>query len=287
MTQRRIFAMILLLFGLGVAYFDGYPFLASADQTAWIYRPFKLGLDLRGGSHLVYQADTTALPSGADIGEAMSSLREVIEKRVNGFGIGEPLIQAERLGLGVNEVHRLIVELPGVTDLEEALKVIDVTPVLEFKIERPDGPGKEAIRKAYETVRAELEEGKAITPNPLLTEDPEFVPTDLTGRYLKRAEVTFNSQAIGPAISIEFDKSGGELFARLTKDNVGKRIGIYLDNRFLSAPVVREEIKDGRAEISGDFTVAEARTLVRNLNLGALPLPIKLVSTETIGATLG
>ncbi len=287
MTRRRIIAVILILFGVGLAYFDSYPFLASANQTAWFYRPFKLGLDLRGGSHLVYQADTSDLPAGTDIGEAMSSLREVIERRVNAFGVGEPVIQVEQAGLGASEVHRLIVELPGVTDLQAALKVIDVTPVLEFKTERSEGKEKEAIAKAYEKARTQYEKGEAITPDPLLAQDPQFVPTELTGRYLKRAQVQFTSQSIGPTISIEFDGAGAKLFGEITAANVGKSIAIFLDGILKSAPVVREAIKDGRAEISGDFTVTEARELVRNLNLGALPVPIKLVSTETIGATLG
>src|SRR3989344_3071247 len=285
MFRRRFFAVLLILFGLFLAYFDGYPFLASANPEAWFYRPFKLGLDLRGGSHLVYQADISTLPAAADIGEAMASLKEVIERRVNVFGVSEPLIQVEQAGVG--GAHRLIVELPGVTDLQEALKVIDATPVLEFKIERPDGPEKVAIARAIEAARAEYEKGQPITPSPLLAQDPDFVLTELTGRYLKRAQVQFSSQSLGPTISIEFDKTGGDLFAKLTQDNINKRIGIYLDGQLLSAPVVREAIKDGQAEISGDFTVEEARTLVRNLNLGALPVPIKLVSTETIGATLG
>ena len=287
MFRRRFFAVLLILFGLFLAYFDGYPFLASANPEAWFYRPFKLGLDLRGGSHLVYQADISTLPAAADIGEAMASLKEVIERRVNVFGVSEPLIQVEQAGVGGGGVHRLIVELPGVTDLQEALKVIDVTPVLEFKTERPDGPEKVAIARAIEAARAEYEKGQPITPSPLLAQDPDFVLTELTGRYLKRAQVQFSSQSLGPTISIEFDKTGGDLFAKLTQDNINKRIGIYLDGQLLSAPVVREAIKDGQAEISGDFTVEEARTLVRNLNLGALPVPIKLVSTETIGATLG
>ena len=104
---------------------------------------------------------------------------------------------------------------------------------------------------------------------------------------MKRARVDFGQQSINPSISLEFDKTGGEIFAELTKANIDKRIGIYLDGRPLSAPVVREEISDGRAEITGQFTLTEARELVRNLNLGALPVAIKLVSTETVGATLG
>src|SRR3989338_4079486 len=99
MFQRRFFAVVLILFGLLLAYFDGYPFLASANPEAWFYRPFKLGLDLRGGSHLVYQADISTLPAAADIGEAMASLKEVIERRVNVFGVSEPLIQVEQAGV--------------------------------------------------------------------------------------------------------------------------------------------------------------------------------------------
>ena len=276
MIYRRLLMMMMLLLTAGLAWFD-----FSA------YRPFHLGLDLRGGSHLVYEADVSQLSSSNDIKEAMASLRGVIERRINAFGVAEPIIQTETAGLGAAARQRLIVELPGVTDLNEALKLIDITPVLEFKTERPAGPEKEKILAAVEAARAALAEGKPLPNDPLLNQDPEFVPSPLTGRYLKRAQVQFGQQTIGPSISLEFDAAGAKIFADLTKVNVDKRIGIYLDGAPLSAPVVREEIKDGRAEITGDFTVTAARELVRNLNLGALPVPIKLVSTETVGATLG
>ncbi len=261
-----------------------------AALLAWFdfsgLRPFRLGLDLRGGSHLVYEAETSSLLPG-DIKDAMSALREVIERRINAFGVAEPVIQTETVGLGAEARRRLIVELPGVTDLKGAIRLINVTPVLEFKTERPDGPEKEAILAAYKEAQAALVDGQPLPDNPLLQQDPEFIATSLTGRYLKRARVDFGQQSINPSISLEFDQTGGEIFAELTKTNVNKRIGIYLDGQPLSAPVVREEIKDGRAEITGQFTLTEARELVRNLNLGALPVPIKLVSTETVGATLG
>ncbi|MBI2097374.1 MAG: protein translocase subunit SecD [Candidatus Vogelbacteria bacterium] len=275
MAYRRILAVAMLGLAALLAWFDFSGL-----------RPFRLGLDLRGGSHLVYEAETSSLPA-ADIKDAMSALREVIERRINAFGVAEPVIQIETVGLGADAAHRLIVELPGVTDLNEAIRLIDVTPVLEFKTERPDGPEKEAILAAYKEAETALTAGQPLPDNLLLQQDPEFIATSLTGRYLKRARVDFGQQSINPSISLEFDQTGGEIFAELTKANVNKRIGIYLDGRPLSAPVVKEEIKDGRAEITGQFTLTEARELVRNLNLGALPVAIKLVSTETVGATLG
>jgi len=118
------------------------------------------------------------------------------------------------------------------------------------------------------------------------TTDP-FIASGLTGRYLKKAQVVYNQQALGPSISLEFNSDGAKLFGEITKANVGKPLAIFLDGELLSAPNVNEPILDGRAEINGQFTVDEAKTLVRNLNLGALPVPITLVSTETVGPTLG
>ncbi|MEK7584955.1 MAG: protein translocase subunit SecD [Patescibacteria group bacterium] len=276
MAKRRIIAVLTILLALGLAYFD------------WSsYRPFRLGLDLRGGSHLVYEADTTTLAPGTDIKEAMTSLRGVIERRINAFGVAEPVIQLETAGLGAEAKHRLIVELPGVTNLDDAIKLIDRTPALEFKTERPDGPEKDAIMEAFTQAAAALQAGEPLPNNPLLALDPDFISTPLTGRYLKRAQVDFGQQSLSPSISLEFNAEGADIFAELTKNNIDKQIGIYLDGVALSAPVVREEIRDGRAEISGQFSLTEAKELVRNLNLGALPVPIKLVSTETVGATLG
>jgi protein-export membrane protein SecD len=235
---------------------------------------------------LVYDADTSKI-AAADVPDAMASLREVIERRINVFGVAEPIIQAEQSGLGTTRHDRLIVELPGVTDVKEAMSVISVTPSLEFKTERPEGPEKEAIVKAQEAAQALLAAGKPLPDDPLLREDPYFLPTGLTGRFLQRAQVEFTQNSLGPTIGIEFNSDGAKLFDTLTKANIGKKIGIYLDNVLISAPVVNEEIRDGRAQISGQFGVEEARTLARNLNLGALPVPITLASTETVGATLG
>lgn len=254
MSGRRIGALIVILLAIGLGYLN---YLAETDSSSAfnLLPKFKLGLDLRGGSHLVYEADPAEiakLPSG-EVSGAMISLREVIERRINAFGVAEPVIQIESVGLGDTARERLVVELPGVTDVAEAIKLIKVTPLLEFKTVQEKG----------------------------------FGDTALSGRYLKRAQVVFNQNSISPAISIEFDSAGAEIFAKLTRENVGSPLAIFLDGAPISAPVVREEIRDGKAEISGQFTLQEARDLARNLNLGALPVPISLVSTETIGATLG
>lgn len=277
MTNRHLLALLILLLGAGLGY------------VVWTHKDFKLGLDLRGGSHLVYEADTKQLAPGTDIGQAMEGLRSVIERRINAFGVGEPVIQTETVGLGANRHDRLIVELPGVTDLTQATQAIKATPLLEFRTQRPDGPEKTAILAAYTAAQEQVANGGKLPDDPLLQQDPLFIPTALTGRYLKpgKAQVQFAGGNIGPSISLEFDAEGTKLFAELTKANIGKPIGIYLDGQLISAPVVRQEIKDGKPEITGQFTVDEARSLARNLNLGALPIPIQLVSTQTIGAALG
>ncbi|MBP9855951.1 MAG: protein translocase subunit SecD [Candidatus Pacebacteria bacterium] len=256
MVKTRVLAAILLLFGAALAAFLYY---SETATSGWLNRPFKLGLDLKGGSHLVYEADTATL-APADVEPAMDSLRAVIERRVNAFGVGEPVIEVEKVGVGASAKHRLIVELPGVTDLNQALAMIAKTPVLQFA---------------------------TVDATTLDTENIKFTPSPLTGRYLERANVQFTQASLGPSITLDFNAEGSALFAELTRNNIGLPIAILLDGEMLSAPVVREEIRDGKAEISGQFTVEEAKTLARDLNLGALPVPIKLVGSQTIGASLG
>lgn len=232
---------------------------------------FKLGLDLQGGTHLVYAADTSSLED-SDIPDSLNTLREVIERRVNAFGVGEPVVQTVQGGvLGTGE-HRLVVELPGITDVDEAVRLIGQTPLLEFKL----------VKQGFET---QLETAPGV-PNPEAFED-----TGLTGAYLSRATLDFGGSGAGvvaePAVRVDFNSEGSELFSKITGENVGRLIAIFLDGRIVSAPVVRERITGGTATISGGFTAEEARELTRNLNLGALPVPITLQSTQTIGATLG
>ncbi len=287
MTKYRLLALILIFFGLLAGYFC---WSSEVNEDSRFYRPFKLGLDLKGGSHLIYEADISNIDSN-EISDAVASLREVLERRINVFGVAEPLVQTERIGVGADASHRLVIELPGVTDIDEALKMISQTPLLEFKIEDP--AKRDEFLNFFEELNVKIEAGQweeaeALADERGFTEAEMYLATNLTGRYLKRADLSFSNQALsGPSVTLEFDSQGAQIFADLTKQHIGETIGIFLDGEIISAPVVRDEIRDGKAEITGQFTVDEARELVRNLNLGALPVPIELVSIQTIGATLG
>ncbi|MEI6581157.1 MAG: protein translocase subunit SecD [bacterium] len=277
MWKKRILALIILLLGVGIAFFvfKSEPKLnKNFEKTNSFFKhsPFRLGLDLSGGSHLVYRADVSGIKSG-QVSDSMSALRDVIERRVNLFGVSEPVVQVQEGGFASGGEEKLIVDLPGITDVEKATAMIGQTPLLEFKIEAP----KDTPQKA--TVGAD---GKVT-----LDAGPQFVSTELTGRYLKKATLEFDQNTREPKVGLQFDDTGTKLFAQITKDNVGKIVAIYLDGAPISTPVVREEITGGTAQISGSFTPAEAKQLVGRLNSGALPVPITLLSRQTIGASLG
>ncbi|MDO8443606.1 MAG: protein translocase subunit SecD [Candidatus Azambacteria bacterium] len=232
--------------------------------------PFKLGLDLAGGTRLIYLADVSGV-TGQDSASAMSGLRDVIERRVNLFGVSEPVIEVEYSGSD----WRLLVELAGIKDISQAIALIGETPFLEFKEQRADAETQQILK-----------EQKAGNKD-FLTQDPYFKPTNLSGKYIKSAKVEFNQTTYQPEVSVQFDVEGAKMFEELTTRNVGKMIGIYLDGFQRSSPVVREPISGGSAVISGKFTIDEAKKLVEALNAGALPVPIKLISQDSVGASLG
>ena len=261
MFKRRFFAFVVIVLAVLVGYF-----VYSTENPESKFA-FKLGLDLNGGTHLVYEADTSNLTSDAN--QAMSALRDVVERRVNIFGVSEPIVQIEKAGFFNEEgTDRLIVELPGVTDTNQAIEMIGKTPLLEFRLmnEFPNATEEELSQKSF---------------------DELFAYTGLTGQYLSKATIQLDRYTNQPTVLLDFNSEGKKLFADITKNNVGRNLAIFLDGSPISIPVIREEIKDGSAEISGNFTLDEAKTLVRDLNYGALPVPINLISTETIGATLG
>lgn len=268
--KQRLLALLVVIGAvlIGLILTGSKPF---ANTSFAKKHPFRLGLDLSGGTHLLYKADTAALGEG-DPTDAMDVLRGVIERRVNLFGVSEPTVQTQTsvIATGTTE-HRLSVELPGVTDVSQAITLIGQTPFLEFKVQS-DAPQKATVGK-----------DGVVT----LNQDQNFVSTGLTGKYLSKAILEFNQNTGEPTVSLQFNDEGAKLFEDITKKSIGKVISIYLDNEVISAPVVREAITGGKAQISGSFTPAEARALVGRLNAGALPVPISLISTETIGPTLG
>jgi protein-export membrane protein SecD len=166
--------------------------------------------------------------------------------------------------------------LAGIKDVNEAIKMIGETPSLDFR----EAKGEDQTNKILAAQKA--------GDQAALAEDPYFgPPTELTGKYIAKSQVEFDANTGKPEISLEFNGDGAALFEKITERNVGKRLAIYLDGAPISAPVVQEAISGGQARISGNFTIEEAKTLVQRLNAGALPVPIKLINQQTIGASLG
>lgn len=247
----------------------------------------KTGLDLSGGTELVYKADTSKVTT--DKQGALNSLRDVIDHRVNLFGVAEPLVQLEHSSAVAGEQEdRLLVELPGVTDVKAAVDAIGKTPVLTFALVQQDTTTPKVGGVSVGDVP-----GATVTASSSAQQNQTLVPTGLTGAYLKSAELQFGNGNSGsavagaPTVLLHFNDQGAKLFEQITGQNVGKQIAIVLDGQVISAPVVQEAIPGGTAVISGQFTPAEARALVQNLNFGALPVPITLESSNTVGPTLG
>jgi preprotein translocase subunit SecD len=222
----------------------------------FIRKDFTLGLDLQGGTHLVLQADMSKVPEG-DRDNAIKGVQNVIERRINAYGVAEPVIQ-------VRGNDRVIVELPGVKDTEEAKRLIGRTARLDFREIGPDG------------------QWKISTAN-----GPEGPETPLTGKYFRKAEVGREPRSNVPLILFEFNDDGARMFADISTRLVGKPLGIFLDDEPLTTPNVREPITGGHGQIVGRFTLEEARTLVIQLNAGALPVPVSVEQERTVDATLG
>jgi preprotein translocase subunit SecD len=278
MWKTRITALLVLLLGVGLGFFVYKSEMAKRavpvgkTPTGFLAtHPFKLGLDLSGGTHLVYKADISQVAS-TDLKNSMDALRDVIERRVNVFGVSEPIVQVQNGGgfSGPGE-ERLIVDLPGVTDVSKAIEMIGQTPTLDFRTENPN-PQTTKVG-ADGQVNVDM--------------SSQFIPTQLTGRYLDRAILEFDQTTGEPKVSLQFNQDGALLFEKITKENIGKTVAIFLDGQPISIPRVNEAITGGKAQITGNFTPTEAKLLVGRLNSGALPVPISLISTQTIGPSLG
>jgi len=208
---------------------------------------FHLGLDLQGGTHLVYQADLSQIKE-EDRGSAIEGVRDVIERRVNAFGVAEPIIQTA-------QKDRLIVELAGVRDVNQAINMIGETPLLEFK-EEMNEEEKNAVREQFKDLNL-LEEFLA---------QFFYKKTELGGKQLDRADVAFNPNTYEPEVQLQFDGEGRKLFGELTSRNVGRKIAIFLDEMPISIPVVNEPITDGKAIGSENFSPTIERRSVAGPN---------------------
>lgn len=375
--QKLLTKFILIIVLALVAGLISYP--KSVSKIPPVYNAINtlkinLGLDLQGGIHLEYKADTSQI-EGSKVDDAMQALQDVIERRVNAFGVAEPVVYTTKTGSD----RRLVVELAGVKDINQAKEMIKATPFLEFKEEGPeekipqdilDKFNDEARKKAGDIFKkalagddfaalakensgdpgskekggdldfvkkgafvpefdkvlfeGNLKDGEiysqlvetqfgwhiikkieqrgegdnleihsahiliAKMTNPA-TAQKNYVSTGLTGKNLKNAAVEFQNQGLSePQVALQFDAEGTKLFADLTKKNLDKTIAIYLDGQIVSAPRVQAEITNGQAVITGDFSIDEAKQLVRNLNEGALPVPINNpIFQESVEATLG
>ncbi len=221
----------------------------------------KYGLDLAGGAQLVYEADTSKLKS-ADIPDALNSLKDNIERRVNLFGVSESSVQLSEQ----NGKHRLLVELPGVENINQAIDLIGKTAQLDFKGEVNIPANATASATIYD----------------LFSKD-----YGLTGSNLVKAAVSFDPNTSQPVVSLEFNADGAKKFETATKDMLNKRLAIFLDNELISYPTVNTVIPDGKAIIQGNFDIKAAKALSAQLNAGALPVRIKLIQQTQVGATLG
>jgi len=338
---------------------------------------FMLGLDLQGGTQLVYEADVNNILDGEKL-SALEGVRDIIERRVNVAGVSEPLVQINRTLQGE---YRIIAELAGIKDVNEAIRLIGETPLLEFKeqnfnqedltlesneeavifneemktkaetalTEAKNNADLNQLAEKYQaellekddinnesnpelaSVLSALQNGEVSTQlidqgdslaivkllekrsfsdpfqgqdetfvyraqllsfplqdaSPVINLDESWSNTELSGKNLERAVLQFNPQNGSPEVSLEFDSEGAQMFADITERNVGRPVAIFLDGYAISVPTVNERIPDGRAVISGQFNVQEAKLLVQRLNTGALPVPIHLVGQQTVGASLG
>lgn len=208
------------------------------------FKPTKLGLDLKGGVYVVLEA---VPEEGVTIDDsAMNRLIEVLDRRINGLGVAESLVQK----VGNN---RVIIELPGISNTEDAINMIGKTALLEFKIENPDGTLGETL---------------------------------LTGGALKKADVTHDNLG-RPQIQFEMNQEGAIKFAEITRNNIGRKLAITLDGKVQTAPMINSEIPSGNGVITGNYTLEEAKATATLLNAGALPVKAEVVETRTVGASLG
>jgi SecD/SecF fusion protein len=260
----------------------GRVLLILAVIAACVYFTFplqkriNLGLDLKGGMHLILKVETEKLPENAR-NDAVLRAIEILRNRIDGMGVGETVIQRQG-----ND--QLIVQLPGVTDRDAALSIIGQVAQLEFKMVESDPQlVKDALADNIPSGHT-LKYVKNDSGNPVLLKNPVV----LSGERISDARVDFDPQGFNqPFISLSFDSRGTNEFAKITREHTGESLAIILDGEVLSAPRINEPILGGKAQITGDFTFDEASLLALALRSGALPAPMRIEEERTIGPLLG
>lgn len=238
--------------------------------------PFRRGLDLEGGTSVTLKADMKDIAS-SERENALNSAKEVIERRINFFGVAEPVIQTSK----VNNDYRVIVEIPGVTDLKQAVQLVGKTAKLTFWEGDPNASQSAGIDPT------KISSTSAVPVSVQLFLGPTAKKTDLTGSDLKQSSVTFDSNTGKPQVQLMFTGEGAKKFGDITNRNVGKIVAIALDDQVVEAPTVNQAIYGGQAVITGSFTTDQAKTLQVQLNAGALPVSLSVLEQRSVGATLG
>lgn len=260
--------LLWLIIGLTIlAVFINLPKIGNFDPNILFQKinisqelTFRKGLDLEGGTSLVLQADMSTIAKDQKT-QALDSAKTVIDKRVNLFGVSEPIVQTSIAG----DDYRIIVELPGLTDTEKVRELIGTTAQLTF--------WEQEASASAQTASSSAQLG--------------FKQTNLTGADLKQTSVSFDSNTGKPQVQLQFTSEGTKKFADITKRNIGKPVAIVLDNQLIEQPTVQQAILTGDAVITGNFTIDTANQLSTQLNAGALPIPLKILSSNVIEPTLG
>lgn len=382
MTRRSKTTLKFVLVCIYALFVGIIAFPKSVSFIPPIYEPLNqlqinLGLDLQGGLHVEYKMDLSTIEEDQRE-NAKNATQAVIERRVNAFGVGESLVQVADRG---DETY-LIIELPGVGNIEEAKAMLQETPYLEFREQRPQEeidafmiPLNEQFKGQAEEILVRVKNGedfnelaKELSQDPGSKENggdldfakkgtfvPEFdtalfegdlvdgqvydqlvesdfgyhiirkieergegddrevraqhiliaklssqnlpieeqyTKTELTGAHLKSASMDFSGGQQGggvsePVVILQFNKEGAEIFAAVSERNVGKQVATFVDGELVSAPIIQEAITGGTAQVTGNFSIEEAKDLSSRLNEGALPVPIELASQQSIEASLG
>jgi len=263
-------------------------------------RMLNLGLDLRGGTHMLLELDVAKLDKKETLNDAIARAIEIIRNRIDQYGVGETPIsrQGERW---------IAVDLPGISNTEEAENLIGKTALLEFRLVNTSPEAEKVLAKVSDLRESPFDkDGKLLpdiaklmpkgaalfkaTSNSEDTRTKYYVlesSVGITGAYLENARVSTDNQFGYPNISFAFNKDGGKIFERYTGENVGKYLAIVLDGVVHSAPVIKSRIGGGSGEISGTFTMEEARNLAIVLRAGALPAPVNIIEKRVVGPDLG